>query len=149
MKPYRKPFSHNLYGKYDGIAKETLIKLLEAKGHVVINSKESYTADLVTQKDGKTYFNEAEVKVSWKGDWPTHWKEIRIPERKKKLLSKYTSNLTFYIFREDLKQVWCIDSKQLKEDTLKEAKGRNIMKGEQFYHVPYVDAKLINIKETA
>ena len=95
------------------------------------------------------YFNEAEVKAAWKGDWPTHWTEIRIPERKKKLLSKHKGNLTFYIFREDMKQAWCIDSSLLTDDKLKEAKGRNILKGEQFYHIPYVDAQLINVKATA
>jgi len=147
MTAYRKPFSHNLYGKYDGVAKETLIKHLEYHGHTVVNSEESYDADLVTQLEGETYFNEAEVKAAWKGDWPTHWTEIRIPERKKKLLSKHKGNLTFYIFREDMKQAWCIDSSLLTDDKLKEAKGRNIMKGEQFYHIPYVDAQLINVKE--
>jgi hypothetical protein len=48
-----------------------------------------------------------------------------------------------------MKQAWCIDSTQLTDDKLKEARGRNIMKGEQFYHVPYVEAQLINVKEAA
>ena len=75
--------------------------------------------------------------------------KVVYPARKKKLLSKHKGNLTFYIFREDMKQAWCIDSSLLTDDKLKVAKGRNIMKGEQFYHIPYVDAKLINVKEAA
>ena len=145
MAAYRKPFSSNLYGKYDGIAKDTLTSHLESEGHTLVNNEESFAADLVTQKDGETYFNEAEVKTAWKSNWPSHWTEIRIPERKKKLLSKHTDNLKFYVFRDDMKQAWCIDSTQLTDDKLKEANGRNILKGEQFYHIPYVEAELINV----
>ena len=65
------------------------------------------------------------------------------------MLSKHKGNLTFYIFREDMQQAWRIDSSLLTDDKLKEARGRNIMKGEQFYHIPYVDAQLINVKAAA
>ena len=145
MKPVRKSFNRALYQAYDKKAKDTLIDLLESKGHTIVNTEENYHVDVVSQKDGYTYFNEAEVKVAWTEDWPTHWEEIRIPERKKKLLSKHKGNLTFYIFREDMQQAWCIDSSLLTDDKLKEARGRNIMKGEQFYHVPYKEAQLINV----
>ena len=67
MAAYRKPFSHNLYGKYDGIAKDTLTSHLESEGHILVNDKESYAADLITQKDGETYFNEAEIIVGAHG----------------------------------------------------------------------------------
>ena len=144
MTTYRKPFSHNLYGKYDGVAKKALIKYLLSEGHDLVDSTESYDADVVTQKDGIKYYSEAEVKTAWKGDWPTDWKEIRIPERKKKLLSKH-NNLKFYIFSDTMQQCWCIDSDLLTDNILREAKGRNIFKGEQFYHVPYKQAKLINV----
>ena len=149
MKPVRKSFNRALYQAYDKKAKDTLVDLLESKGHTIVNTEENYHVDVVSQKDGYTYFNEAEVKVAWTEDWPTHWEEIRIPERKKKLLSKHKGNLTFYIFREDMQQAWCIDSSLLTDDKLKEARGRNIMKGEQFYHIPYVDAQLINVKAAA
>ena len=142
---YRKPFSTNLYGKYDGVAKKTLINHLVGEGHELVDSTESYDADLVTQKDSVTYYSEAEVKTAWKGEWPSNWTDIRIPERKKRLLSKHDSNLKFYVFSGDLSKAWCIDSTQLTEDKLKEATGRNIYNGEQFYHVPYKEAQLINV----
>ena len=144
MTAYRKPFSHNLYGKYDGVAKKALIEYLISEGHDLVDSAESYDADVVTQKDGVKYYSETEVKTAWKGDWPTDWAEIRIPERKKKLLSKH-DNLKFYIFSDTLKQCWCSDSNLLTDDIIREAKGRNIFKGEQFYHVPYTQAELINV----
>ena len=146
MSAYRKPFSRNLYGKYDGVAKKTLIEYLTKAGHELVDSTESYDADLVTKKEDKQYFSEAEVKTAWKGDWPTHWQEIRIPERKKRLLEKHSNvNLKFYIFSNDLSKAWCIDSELLTEDKLKEATGRNIYQGEQFYHIPYTEAELINV----
>lgn len=145
MTAYRKPFSRNLYAKYDAMAKEKLLKHLTVDGHTLVDAEESFAADLVTRKGGEKYFSEAEVKTAWKGEWPTSWEEIRIPERKKKLLSKHTNNLKFYIFSEDMSKAWCIDSKQLTDDKLREATGRNIYQGEQFYHVPYTEATLINV----
>ena len=86
--------------------------------------------------------------MAWKSDWPTHWKEIRIPERKGRLLDKYEGEngvLNFYIFRNDMKQAWRIKDTSLTKDRLREAQGRNILKGEQFYHIPYTEAELINV----
>lgn len=145
MGAYRKPFSRSLYGKYDNIAKEKLISNLLRVGHELVDSEETYDADVVTQKDGVQHFSEAEVKTAWKGDWPKHWADIRIPERKKRLLAKHGSNLKFYIFSGDLSKCWCIDSSLLTDDKLKEATGPNIFNGEQFYHVPYTQAKLIKV----
>ena len=141
---YRKPFSRDLYAKYDEAAKQALITHLIGEGHELVDSTESYDADVVTQKDGVKYYSEAEVKTAWVGDWPTSWAEIRILERKKKLLSKH-DNLQFYIFSNDMDKCWCIDSSLLTDDKLREARGRNIYAGEQFYHVPYTEATLINV----
>lgn len=144
----KRPFNKALYEAYDAKAKETLVSLLERKGHTVVNTKENYDADVVTQKDDYTYFNEAEVKVAWKEDWPTTWAEIRIPERKGRLVKKYQKQngvLNFYIFRNDMKQAWRIKDTLLTEESLKEAKGRYIVKGEKFFHIPYTKAELINI----
>ena len=144
----KRPFNRALYEAYDAKAKETLVSLLERKGHTVVNTKENYDADVVTQKDDYTYFNEAEVKVAWKDDWPTTWAEIRIPERKGRLVKKYQKQngvLNFYIFRNDMKQAWRIKDTLLTEESLKEAKGRYISKGEKFFHIPYTEAELINI----
>tara|TARA_B100000780_G_scaffold252750_1_gene200011 strand:+ start:644 stop:1090 length:447 start_codon:yes stop_codon:yes gene_type:complete len=143
----RKNFSRALYQAYDKKAKDTLVDLLESKGHTIVNTEENYFVDVVSQKDGYTYFNEAEVKVAWDGDWPTHWKEIRIPERKQRLLDKYEGTngvLNFYVFREDMKQVWRIKDTLLTKESLAEAKGRYIQKGELFFHIPYTEAELVN-----
>jgi hypothetical protein len=145
----RKPFNRALYEAYDHKAKETLMSLLERQGHTIVNTVENYKVDVVSQKGEYTYFNEAEVKTAWKEDWPVTWAEIRIPERKSRLVRMYEEQkgvLNFYIFRNDMKQVWRIKDTLLKPETLKEARGRYIMKGEKFFHIPYTEAQLINIK---
>ncbi len=144
----RKQFSRALYDAYDAPAKTTLVQYLQSVGHEITDTEENYFVDVVSTKKDYTYFNEAEVKVAWSGDWPTHWAEIRIPERKGRLLEKYEGEkgvLNFYVFRKDLKQVWRIKDTSLTKERLREARGRNILKGEKFYHIPYTEAELINV----
>ena len=144
----KRQFSKALYDAYDAPAKTTLVQYLQSVGHEITNAEENYNVDVVSTKKDYTYFNEAEVKVAWSGDWPTHWAEIRIPERKGRLIEKYEGEngvLNFYVFRKDLKQVWRIKDTSLTKDRLREAYGRNIMKGEKFYHIPYTEAELINV----
>ena len=145
-KPVRKAFNRALYEAYDSQAKDALTEYLTKKGHVLVNTEENYNVDVVSQKHGYTYFNEAEVKVAWDGDWPTHWREIRIPERKQRLLDKYQGEngvLNFYVFRKDLKQAWRIRDFLLTQESLGEAKGRYIRPGELFFHIPYTETELI------
>ena len=142
------PFNKSWYDQFDNVAKKTLAKYLLGKGHEVNDVKEDYNVDVVSTKKDYTYFNEAEVKRAWKSDWPTDWAEIRIPERKKRLVEMYKEKngvLNFYVFRNDLKQVFRIKDTSLTEDRLKEAKGRYIRAGEKFFHVPYQEAELINL----
>jgi hypothetical protein len=148
MKPTRKKFSRALYEAYDGPAKEALVQYLRKAGHEIESTEENYFVDVVSSKKDYTYFNEAEVKVAWTDDWPSHWEDIRILERKGRLLDKYDGEngvLNFYIFRKDLKQAWRIKDTSLTKDRLAEAKGRNILKGELFYHIPYTEAELVQL----
>ena len=142
----KRPFSNKLYETYDKAAKEKLIKFLSNNGLTILSDKEDYNADVVSEKDGITYYNEAEVKVAWTNDWPSHWAEIRIPERKKRLVKMYAEQngvLNFYVFRKDMKQAWRIKDTCLTEESLAEAKGKYIRKGEKFFHIPYTNAELV------
>ena len=142
----KRPFSKKLYETYDNAAKKELVKFLSNNGHTILSDKEDYNADVVSEKDGYTYFNEAEVKVSWKEDWPSNWADIRIPERKKRLLDMYEGQngvLNFYVFKQDLSQAWRIKDTCLTEESLAEARGKYIRKGEKFFHIPYTNAELV------
>ena len=148
MTTVRKQFNRALYEAYDAPARDKLVAYLEAKGHTVVSNEENYNVDVVSQKGGYTYFNEAEVKTAWKADWPTDWKEIRIPERKQRLLDKHkdvNGVLNFYVLSQDMSQAWRIKDTLLTPESLKEAKGRYIKKGEQFFHIPYTSAELVNL----
>ena len=148
----KRPFNKALYEAYDGKAKDRLATYLESVGHTIVSTKENYNVDVVSQKGDYTYFNEAEVKTGWKGDWNTNWAEIRLPERKGRLVKLYKQQngvLNFYIFRADMKQAWRIKDNLLTQDGLKEAKGRYITKGEKFFHIPYTDAELITLDKEA
>lgn len=148
----KRPFNKALYEAYDGKAKDKLAAYLESVGHTIVSTKEDYNVDVVSQKGDYTYFNEAEVKTGWKGDWNTNWAEIRLPERKGRLVKLYKQQngvLNFYIFRADMKQAWRIKDNLLTQDGLKEAKGRYITKGEKFFHIPYTDAELITLDKEA
>lgn len=144
----RKTFSRSLYNAVDGPAKEALVKHLETQGHNISSTEENYYVDVVSRKDGQMYFNEVEVKLGWTGDWNPAWKEIRIPERKSRLLEKYkdiTGYLNFYIISGDWQHMWRIKDSLLLQENLKEAKGRYIKKGEKFFHIPYTEAELIKL----
>jgi len=141
--PVRKPFERHLYDRFDNPAKAALISLLEEQGHSIPNLKENYYADVESVKDGITHYSEAEVKQAWDIDWPTDWAEIRIPERKTRLLKRYNYNVTFYVFNKLIDRRWKITGQQLKQCEIKEAKGRYIRKGEMFFHVPYKEAELV------
>ena len=142
----RKKFSKTMYDLVDKPSKETLVKYLESQGHTISSTEENYYVDVVSRKGGHMYFNEVELKVGWTGDWNPQWKEIRIPERKSRLLDKYsdvTGFLNFYIISGDWKHMWRIKDSLLLTESLKEAKGRYIKKGEKFFHIPYTQAELI------
>ena len=141
----RKPFEQHLYDKYDNPAKKALISLLERTGHNIKRVSENFYADVVTEKDGKTVYSEAEVKTAWREDWPETWQHIRVPERKKRLLQKYNYNVNVYVFSNDLSKCWLIKGSQLTDDTIRPATGRNIREGELFFHVDYHDAELITM----
>lgn len=144
----RKRFDRALYEAYDQKAKDVLEAYLIGKGHEIIRTEENYGVDIVSTKNGHTFYNEAEVKVAWSGEWPKDWTEIRIPERKTRLLDKYRPMggfLNFYIFDKELEQAWRIKDTLLTTEGLKEAKGRYIQKGEKFYHIPYTEAELVEM----
>jgi len=144
--PYRKPFSKEMYDLFDASIKDSLINLLVKNGHTILDSSESYGADVISSKDGVIFFSEGEMKSSWKDFWPKDWKEIRIPERKIKLIEKH-GNVDFYIFNKYMSKCWKINSSLMTSNTIREVEGRRIAKGEHFFNIPYEKAELILLKE--
>ena len=97
-------FDQERYDKFDGKAKNALVSYLEQEGHSIKRVKENYLADVVSTKDGETFYSEAEIKTAWKEGWPEDWKDLRIPGRKARLLQKHAT-ITFFVFRGDCKEL--------------------------------------------
>jgi len=139
----KKKFSRSLYNMADKTAKDVISSYLKSEGHSIVNSKENYYADIETTKNGGSFFHEAEMKFSWKGKWPEHWSEIRIPSRKKRLLDKYDEeDLTFYVISADGENFWRIPADVVRSSEVKEASNRYLDKGETFYHISVDNAEL-------
>jgi len=147
----RKPFDKALYDVADTKAKKHMVGWLKEQGYTNIATNETYYFDIIcTVDDLPRLLYEVEIKYSWKGDWPDSWREIRIPERKRRLLDKWKEEspddvLTFVVFRDDCKKAWHIDGATLLECEVKEAPNRNIRKGEKFFHIPTSSAYLVDM----
>ena len=151
MTAVRKQFNRALYEAYDTPARDKLVAYLEAKGHTIVSNEENYNVDVVSQKGGFTYFNEAEVKTAWKADWPTDWKEIRIPERKQRLLDKHKDvKWRLELLRLVAGYVTGMAYQRHATHKGKSQRGQGSLhpgKGEQFFHIlcPYTSAELIKL----
>lgn len=146
------PFSRQRYETSDSPAKDIVMEYLMRNGHKIIDSNEDFSVDIKSEKNDNKYFSEVEIKYGWKGDWNPDWKEIRIPYRKHKLINKVADAngfFNFYILRSDRKAAWRIKDNVVAESEVKEAKGRNIIKGEHFFHIPYEKAELIYFETTS
>ena len=148
----RKPFDRALYNEADTKAKQCMVGWLRDHDHANISTNETTYFDIVCTVDGdlpRVLF-EVEIKYSWRGEWPESWDEIRIPERKRRLLDKWQEEspddiLTFVVFRNDCKKAWHIDGHTLLNCEVKEASNRNIQKGEKFFHIPVSDAYMMDM----
>ena len=142
-----KPFDRKLYDQTDDKAKRKIIKYLHSKNHIIHTYKEDYKCDVKSISGrGIVTFSEVEIKLSWEGEWPTSWRDVRIPYRKKKLLDEIESDLTFYIFRKDCKEMWIIPDYIIKEKgSVVEVPNRYVREGEQFYSIPVESIKKVKL----
>ena len=133
-----KKFNKQLYNKSDKTSKDAIVSYLKKKKHSITNVVEKFSCDIESiSEDGTVCFSETEIKYSWKGEWPSSWKDVRIPYRKQKLLDKIEKNLTFYVLRDDCKEAWVISDIALeKYATVIEVPNRYVPDGEKFFSVP-------------
>jgi len=141
------PFSRERYERSDNKAKQWVVDYLSTQGHTILDTDEDFSVDIKSKMDYTNFFSEAEIKYGWKGDWNPNWKEIRIPYRKHKLINAVGDKgvLHFYIIRPDMTAAWRISGDTVAKSEVKEAQGGRILKGEQFFHVPYQQAELIEV----
>jgi hypothetical protein len=153
MRHNNRKFNKESYLSNDKRAKNAMIKYLTKEGYTEVIAKEDYYFDISAKKE-KDYFFEVEIKNQWGNTWNPSWKEIRIPERKKRLIKKWKEeypkyNLIFVVFNTDCTQAWFIDG-----DTVNKSKVGTIQNSwktnvphlnEPFFHIIKEKANLIQI----
>jgi len=142
----RKKFSRKLYDESDQPAKDAVCRYLQGMGWTIAD-KEKYGVDLRAYKDGPDGWpewqeHEAEVKHGWKGDWPSNWDDVRIPERKMRLVDNLTCPLFFWVLSDDLSQAWVVPFPVF-EYAPKEVRPNKYMKDEKFAIIPIDKATLV------
>jgi len=147
LKNNKRKFDYNNYKEWDNVAKLAVRSYLERLGCELFPEVESYDADIMVVQPIKSY-HEVEVKLGWKEEWPSSWKTVHIPYRKKRLIDmmKNKDELTFYILRKDLKQAWTIKGSECKNEVVAEVPNKFKAKGELFFNIPIKNATLINLR---
>tara|TARA_R110002124_G_scaffold79710_1_gene211600 strand:+ start:526 stop:987 length:462 start_codon:yes stop_codon:yes gene_type:complete len=141
------------YMENDARAKEAIVSYLTANKFTDIEAKEDYYFDVSAKKD-KDYFFEVEIKNQWYTNWNPNWKEVRIPERKRRLIDKKNKeypdhDLYFVVFNTDCSQAWFIKDDVVDNSTVGTIQnsrrvGEPHLK-EPFFHIPTEEAKLITL----
>ena len=109
----------------------------------------------VSAKKDKNYFFEVEIKNQWGSSWNPAWKEVRIPERKNRLIKRKEKDypdcdLYFVVFNTNCSQAWFIKDSLVNESSVgtiqnsRQPKDSPHLK-EPFFHIPVEKAKLIQI----
>ena len=153
MSHNNRKFDKESYKANDHRAKDAMSNYLSQQGYTDIEQREDYFFDISAKKD-KNYFFEVEIKNQWGNVWPSSWKEVRIPERKQRLINKWKKEfkdheLIFVVFNTDCSKAWFMDGDLVGESTIGKIQNSSRIGEphlqEPFFHIPYQEAELINI----
>ena len=147
-------FNKASYIQNDARAKDALIIYLNSEGYTDIESQENFYFDIHSKNKDTVELFEVEIKNQWKDNWNPTWTEIRIPQRKMRLITNWEtehpeSEFTFVVLNYNCKQAWFIPAdivKESKVDTIKNSRrvGEPHLK-EPFFHIPLEEAVLKEI----
>ena len=154
-----RPFDRQSYNENDARAKKAMVNYLTVNNFTDIVDKEDYYFDVsaskkVKDKDEKFFF-EVEIKNQWDAYWPETWEEVRIPQRKQRLINRKEKDypdhdLYFVVFNTTCKQAWFIKDSLVNESSVGKIQNSKRPKdsphlAEPFFHIPVDKAKLIQI----
>jgi len=126
-----KPFSKELFGRYDLAARTVMRIWLEERGYSVKDNPDKYGVDLIAIKNGEVTWVEVEVKESWKDEF--QFETLHLPFRKIKFATK---DSVFVIFRSDFNYAFMFKGDVL-EDCEVVKKKTKFTKGEdEFFEIP-------------
>jgi len=141
-------FNQNSYDNNDGYAKQKFIDFIVSRGHKVLSSHENYEHDIITEKDGVTYYFELEVKINYPFTHKNTYKfnTVSFLGRKKRLHIK--QGFYYIIICVETEWAVCCDSEQIFlddyiEDLTIDTHDRNGK--DQMYRVPRENCLFFNI----
>ena len=150
-----RPFDRQSYKENDARAKKAMVNYLTANKFNDIIDKEDYYFDVSANKKNRKFFFEVEIKNQWDTYWPESWKEVRIPQRKQRLINRKEKDypqheLYFVIFNTDCSQAWFIEDKDVDATSVGKIQNSKRPKdsphlAEPFFHIPVDKANLIQI----
>ncbi len=150
-----RPFDRQSYKENDARAKKAMVDYLTTNKFNDIIDKEDYYFDVSANKKNRKFFFEVEIKNQWDTYWPEIWKEVRIPQRKQRLINRKEKDypehdLYFVVFNTTCKQAWFIKDSLVNESSVGKIQNSKRPKGsphlaEPFFHIPVDKAKLIQI----
>ena len=147
-------FDRKSYNENDARAKKAMVNYLTAENFTDIVDKEDYYFDVSANKKDEKFFFEVEIKNQWGDYWPNSWEEVRIPERKQRLINRKEKDypehdLYFVIFNTDCTQAWFIKDKIVDESSVgtiqNSSRTGEPHLEEPFFHIPVDKAKKIQI----
>ena len=144
-------FQRASYEINDARAKKSLSDYLISNGYDTHLKPDDYKFDLKATKNNKEELFEVEVKLQWGETWNPEWVEIRIPERKQRLIDLWKKDFphlkfTFVILNTTVSQGWFIPADVVDESrvgTIQNSRqiGKPHLK-EPFFHIPMEKATL-------
>jgi hypothetical protein len=126
-----KPFSKDLFNKYDVAARAVMTIWLEDRGFSVKDNPEKYGVDLIAIKDGDVTWVEVEVKDSWVDEFK--FKTLHLPFRKLKFATKDT---VFVIFRRDFNFAFMFKGDVLADSEVIKKKTKFTKGDDEFFEIP-------------
>jgi len=148
-------FDRQSYNQNDGRAKKAMVGYLTAQNFSDIVAKEDYYFDVSANKKDEKFFFEVEIKNQWGSSWNPSWKEVRIPERKSRLIKRKEKDypdhdLYFVVFNTNCSQAWFIKDSLIDDSSVGTIQNSRRPKdsphlAEPFFHIPVEKAKLIQI----
>ena len=127
-----KPFSANLYERYDRAGKNAMFDYLTDLGWEVQENPDQYGIDLLCTSATRSIEIEVEVKVYWQDRFP--FKTLHIPFRKAKFAN---DNSVFAILSGDLTRAALVSGRDLKGCTvIEKLTSETGDKQDKFFEVP-------------
>ena len=127
-----KPFSKELFGRYDLAARTVMRLWLEDRNYIVKDNPDIYGVDLIAiTLEGDVTWVEVEVKDSWVDEFK--FKTLHLPFRKLKFATKDT---VFVIFRRDLNYAFMFKGDVLADCEIVKKKTKFTKGDDEFFEIP-------------